>query len=493
MVRALRYLFLFATLLIGVAAACWWAILPPPVDLPFATDFALVDVTVVNPGLDRADHQVVVVRGSDIERVSNVIPQRGARRLEQFHAHYVLPGLIDLHSHLPPDNALELTQHALLLYLAYGVTTIREVGDVDGTAVPAARTLVERDLPGPRLIACGPFIAGGTPRWKNTIVMHDPSEAKEIVTSLRKAGFRCVKSYDELSADEMDALIDAANGLGMPVLGHIPLTVPYERSNLPEVQHLHGVIEPEDLHPDDLLTRMIDWDHVDEARIDAFVDSTVRRHIAHTPTLISAQQLLRYADYAGARQEPFALLMPRLYRDVVWDPRAGLPQLRLLTPPVLEKLRAAFGKRMETVRRLYRAGAELRLGTDVQQPLVVPGFSLHQEMRLFAEAGMPADLVLATASWRAGAVVREPLLGQIVDGAPADLLIFRDDPSRSLDALDSLVAVVSRGKLYRREDLLAQLQRYQAHFSNLIFDQVSMLATRRVLSSAINAAPTEVH
>ena len=90
-----------------------------------------------------------------------------------------MPGLVDLHAHLPPDNALRLTPLAGLLYLAHGVTSIRDAGDIDGTAIPAARrAFADGHHPGPRVFACGPFVGGGPPRWRNTIVLERPEDAE---------------------------------------------------------------------------------------------------------------------------------------------------------------------------------------------------------------------------------------------------------------------------------------------------------------------------
>ncbi|HYD49519.1 MAG TPA: amidohydrolase family protein [Terriglobales bacterium] len=489
----MKWLLGIAAVLVLLAAAggavVWWQLRPLPPLAPATDEFALIDVTVINPHQSRADHQVVLVGDGEIRKITNVIDAAGDLRVEDYRRHYVLPGLIDLHTHLPPATALHLTDHSLLLYLAFGVTAIREVGDVDGSGVEAARRAQAQLYPSPRVFACGPFVAGGPPRWANTVVLDGPQAADGIVQGLKARLFDCIKSYDDLDAREIVALVDAARNSGLPVLGHIPVAVAYEDALVPEVQHLHGVVPADRLNPQDAMTRLLDWESVDDARIDAFVRSTVERGIAHTPTLVTNQQLLRYADYAAARREPFALLLPRLYRDIVWSPSEGLSTAkRMVDPSNLAKLRAAFEKKKEVVRRLHAAGAQLLLGTDVLQPLVAPGISLHQEMRLMAECGIPLGRLWAMATWQAADILRQPDLARIRVGAPADMLIFRQDPTEDLAALDSLVAVVSHGRLYRREQLDAAIAAYRRHFEDWIFDQVSVTATRSMLARASDPA-----
>jgi len=79
-----------------------------------------------------------------------------------------------------------------------------------------------------------------------------------------------------------------------------------------------------------------------------------------------------------------------------------------------------------------------------------------------------------------------PLLGSLVPGAPADLLVFREDPTRDLAALDSLVAVVAAGKLYLKPDLDAALARNREHFEGFLWDRLSVIASRAILARTVN-------
>ena len=74
-------------------------------------------------------------------------------------------------------------------------------------------------------------------------------------------------------------------------------------------------------------------------------------------------------------------------------------------------------------------------------------------------------------------------LGTIAPGAPADLLVFREDPTASLDALASLAAVIRDGRLYPRESLDAQLALYRAHYDGALYDAVVTPLVRRALAA----------
>jgi imidazolonepropionase-like amidohydrolase len=124
----------------------------------------------------------------------------------------------------------------------------------------------------------------------------------------------------------------------------------------------------------------------------------------------------------------------------------------------------------------------LHTGTDTLIAFVVPGASLHRELRIWVDAGLTPERALAAATGESAAALGVPGLGTLRAGAPAELVIFREDPTRSLDALDSIAGVVRDGRLYTREALDAQLARYRAHFDAAAYDALVTPLIRRMLA-----------
>ena len=466
----------------------WFEFQPPASMQAAATaEVTLAGVTIVNPTQQRLENQRLSLNGDVIQRIEAAgdDPDLG-EETARYRGAFVLPGLIDMHTHLPPDTPLNMTAYACFLYLAHGVTSIRDTGDVDSTAVPAARRGIENgDFPGPRIFACGPFVGGAPPRWANTLLIEKPGDASAAVALIKEAGYDCIKAYDELSLEQIRAVKAAGEQYGLPVLGHVPAALGYEEALLPEVQHLLGVPEPQNLARDHIVNRLTDWDEVDSTRLDLIVETTLEHGIVNTPTLVLTHQLLRYLDYQDALTDPTIRLAPRLFREVVWHPEEGLPVYRNISQADLARLGRAYEKKKELVRRLHEADAPLLIGTDVPQPFVVQGASVHQEMRLFNEIGMTPEEVWAIATWKAGRALGQPMLGTIQEGAPADLLIFREDPTQDLEALNTLEAVIAQGRLYSREEIEAKTAAYQAHFDGVVFDAISVALTRQVMRDTI--------
>jgi hypothetical protein len=427
----------------------------------------------------------VVVEGEGGRTVSvrngAIVEIRNARQGDErrFAGCIVTPALIDSHQHLPPATPLKLTGLFCLLYLLHGVTSVLEAGDSDGMAVTGARRLiVEGLLPGPRVVSVGPYIARPPREWPNTVLLDDPVNPAIVVQAAIDRGAQMIKLYEALTRSDIEGLSSAAAERGMRAIGHVPAGLDIEEAGVPEVQHLFGVPTGESRrHAPGLLQRLADWHAVDDARLDAVVEASVVKQIAHTPTLVVTEGVLQ-AQQPGAA----APLLPRLFQDVVWHPVRGIKTYRNAAPRDVAMLRDSLPIKLELVGRLHRAGVELYLGTDVPQPFVVPGASLHREMQLFTEAGVPAPVVMNMATAEAGHRLGVPGLGTITPGAPADLLVLDRDPSADIAALGTLRAVVVGGRLLETSTLRAAVDRQLRHYRRPLIDRASMIGARRALN-----------
>jgi imidazolonepropionase-like amidohydrolase len=132
----------------------------------------------------------------------------------------------------------------------------------------------------------------------------------------------------------------------------------------------------------------------------------------------------------------------------------------------------------ELVRRLHARGVRIYAGTDPIQPFVVPGASLHRELRLLIDSGLSIEEALAAATWVAGDSLGVSGLGKLEVGAPADLLVLREDPTRDLDALTTIEEVIAGGRVYSIESLRRELAQARAHLDQPMVDLPLRAAAR---------------
>jgi hypothetical protein len=396
----------------------------------------------------------------------------------RFAGSVITPGLIDSHQHLPPDNALRLTGLFCLLNLMHGVTSVLEAGDSDASAVSAARRLLaEGLLPGPRVVACGPFIARPPREWPNTILLEDPVSPTTVVQAAVDRGAQVIKLYEALTRSDIAGLSAAAADRGLRSIGHVPAALDIEEAGVPEVQHFFGVPTAHSRRgAAGLLARLADWYAVDESRLESVVAASVDQGIAHTPTLVVTEGVLRAQEPAAS--EP---LLPRLYPDVVWHRKTGISNYRNMSQTDVALLRESLRKKLDLVARLHRAGVPLFVGTDVQQPYGPPGASLQREMELFTSAGIAPAEVMEIATAHAGERLGVPGLGTISPGSPADLLVLDADPATDIAALGSLRAVVVGGHVLTLDTLREAVKRQLDHFHRPLVDRASVFAARRTM------------
>lgn len=456
----------------AVVAVPW--LRPPSVEVP-DRGVELAGVTVVNPGLGRQPQRRIVVRGTRIAAIEPSAPGTPAR----WGGSFVLPGLIDMHVHWGADQR-ELFG---LLFLAHGVTTVRDAGDLTGTIAETRRLVEAGELAGPTVHACGPILDGRPPTWPGSRAVGDRVEGYLAVADASGGGADCIKVYEGLAREPLAAVREAAAERSLPVIGHVPRGMALADAGIADVQHLTGVPEP--LFTDGTFAAWVEsWLDLSEARVAAVVRDSRRLSIAHTPTLVMWHRLSRLFRAAAA---PPPSLLPRYYRDVVWDPRAGLPFVRDLRPEVCDALARALPAMMRVVGRMHAAGVRLHAGSDVPSPLVVPGAGLHEELRLLADAGLSPEEAWAAATRVAGETLGVPDLGVVRPGAPADLLVFRDDPTTDLRALSTLQAVVARGRLYARADLEQAVAAHRALHESFVYDTVVTALARPLLRRRFRA------
>ena len=130
------------------------------------------------------------------------------------------------------------------------------------------------------------------------------------------------------------------------------------------------------------------------------------------------------------------------------------------TPERIEMVRKGTPFFESVVGALHREGVPILLGTDAMGfPLVVPGVSVHREMRQLLESGMSPYQVLRSATFEPAVFLGiETEVGTVDVGKRADLLLVDGNPLQSLDVLRSPAGVMLRGRWLKREELMERLE-----------------------------------
>jgi len=386
--------------------------------------------------------QTVLVENGRITAVGpkeTIAVPSDARRIEG-RGRFLLPGLVDMHVHLQDSSDLRL-------FLANGVTTIRDLNGSPSLLV-WRRLQAHDSLTAPALIVSGPLFAGPEVQWKNKTVPRTPAEARQAVVAQHDAGYDVIKVYDGLTPAIYDAIVATAAGLAMPVTGHIP-----EGVGLAGVLAAHQSLE----HADKIVFAA--WGHhLDEARIPAVADSVKRSGVWFTATLASLEQL----DLVAHGRYDSLMLQPGVHR-ASQDAREWwgiVGRLARHASPTAGRFTPWTEFERRLVRALFERGVPMVAGTDTPNAVMVPGYSLLDELEALQADGIPPYSVLLMATRNAGVWAKAvPSFGTVTVGARADLLLLEADPSRDVRNLRRRVGVMTRGRWLAERDLEAMVAR----------------------------------
>ena len=421
-----------------VAAACGDPL--PVVD----GDFAFVGVNVLpmrgRNGAVVLENQTVVVANRRIASINPTDTVEVADGVEVVEAegNYLMPGLAEMHGHLPGRPLLPLDiKNLLFLYVANGVTTVRGMQG-DRSQFTMRDQIARGETIGPRLFVGSPSMSGAR--------VTTPEQGAQLVREYHQRGYDLVKIHEGLTRDVFDAVAAAANDVGIPFGGHVPddvgLVRALEAGQL-SIDHLDNYLEalvPDDDQPAEapgIEGSGALLDVVDEARIPELVRATRAAGAWVVPTMVLWETAF-YGHQSAAElraERPEVQHMPPEMVEQ-WD-RAVDERLAASDP--------ATNRRVSDLRRsiltaLHEGGAPLLLGTDSPQIFSVPGFAMHREMALWVQLGMTPYEVLETGTRRVAEYFHATDdFGSVAVGHRADLLLLTANP------IDDIANVASRG------------------------------------------------
>ncbi|MBA2460099.1 MAG: amidohydrolase family protein [Gemmatimonadales bacterium] len=432
------------------------------------TGVALIGATLIDgsggPALPDA---VVVVRGSRIEwigtRAGFQLPER-TRELD-VSGRWIIPGLIDAHVHLSDGDAGVL-DWALPRYLAFGVTTVRDVHGKLVTALALRDALADGTRQGPRVYAAGAMIDGLPTTYADAIGANRPADARKAVDRLVNGGADFIKIYTRIDPALLRGLLDEAKTFNLRVTGHLGLTdaVAAARAGIGSIEHLTGVPEAASRSPSSLYAAHYrsffagwtaferSWAELDSASLARVAEELVRNHVILVPTLILHETFSRLDDPA-LLGDTILKLVPEAERR-----RWNVPDMIARAGWTGEDFTAFRRSRPRQdlfLRQFVRAGGTVAAGTDAANQMLVPGYALHREMELLVHAGLEPQDALLAATRNGALVLGTDSLGLLAPGNVADLVVLARDPLADIRNTLALEQVVSRGRVLSPDSLRA--------------------------------------
>jgi len=406
------------------------------------------------------------------QRIAQVLPENGPVLAETTivdgEGGYLVPGFIDMHAHLMQPRCgadgsagkhfdRVLSKQQLSALLDFGITTVRS------PATPTIEGLRLRDdlnagtVRGPRAFASAELI-------------NDPKlteqQLRDIVRDAMPYRPDYFKVYARLSPEAIATVIDEARRYGIPVIGHMGRTSWLEAAQL-GIDHLAHTVDwsPKTLTPEnrqryfesvrnysvDSFRARIDWLELldlTSAEVKSMVAEVAKRGISVDLTLIAYDT--KFAAPNGGRyaNNRFAKIVPALYQN--WTQCENIASTDDWSEQDYRRWNAAYPKLQALVRLMRDAGVLLTTGTDLTNPWVIPGESLHQEFELLVAAGLSPSEVLKMTGQNAARALRSNEVGLIEAGRLADLVLLAANPLDDIANTRTIQWVMKGGELVSR-------------------------------------------
>ncbi len=421
---------------------------------------AIINVNVLPMDRERVlEGQTVIVEDGRIAELGPVdsLPLPEDAEIVDGTDRYLMPGLAEMHAHVPPASSPELERY-FSLFVANGVTTVRGMLG-HPSHLELRGQLLEGHVFGPRLVSAGPSFNGQS--------VNGVTDAVARVRQQVRAGYDFLKIHPGLRAAEFEAISETARELGIPFAGHVTVAVGVERvmqAGIATIDHLDGYMAAMLPANFDASGGYGGWfgtllaGHVDTGRIGPLADATAKAGTWNVPTNVLVEQLIDETPVTDLRNRADMRYMPRATVEQWANAKASVMNERGFTPEIAAK---AIDIRRQLIKALHDAGAGLLLGSDAPQVFNVPGFSLHYELENMVESGLtPFDaLRMGTAN------VAEFLdlnTGIVAPGRGADLVLLDANPLEDIRNSRRIHGVMLRGEWLSAYQLKARIDRYRS-------------------------------
>lgn len=430
---------------------------------PAGGSYAITNITVIDT-TGGASHpgMTVVIDGARISSVG-----KGQIKLpKQAHVidgtgKYLIPGLWDMHVHtffgdwVPGGKEVTLP-----LFIANGITGVRDMGSDLDLILAARRDAASGALLAPRMVVAGPMLDGPKTQFPASIAIATPDDGRRAVDMLKSRGVDFIKIQSYVPREAYFAIADECKKQDITFVGHVPDAIrASEASNAGQksFEHLIGIFEGSSTVEDELLKgpkgpgRFLEtYDSAHEA---AIIQLLAKNQTWQCPTLYweRGQWLV---DAIDVTKDPDGKYAPVFWREKSWPKfTAGIVKDLDTDPlPVRQKF---VEHELDIVKKLHQAGVPFLAGTDTPAGVdVLPGFSLHLELQRFVAAGFTPMEALQTAT-----IEPARFLGKLNDfgtvekGKIADLVLLNADPLVDIGNSQKIAAVFSNGRYYSRAQL----------------------------------------
>lgn len=417
-------------------------------------------------------NQLVGITSDTIRLVKNSYERHNytAKKMLDAKNKFLMPGLWDMHVHFRGgDSLIQENKEFLSLFLAYGITSVRDAGgDITPIVLEWKKEISEHTLEGPTIFSSGPKLDGIKPAWPGSITVSDSTEVIKALDSLQKLHVNYVKMYDgSLTKQSFYQIIEEAEKRNLKTTGHMPLSADILKAidlGLDGTEHMYYTLKATSPLADSLSQLNLGYGMMDEI-IDSYdlqlatqvFSKMAKNNFYVTPTLHIGKTLSEILETDHTKDSLLNYVgagIQKTYQGRIESAKRSKKQGNTMR----QKLGEVTNSMMKP---MYIAGVNLLAGSDsgAFNSYVYPGESLHQELQSLVAAGLTPQEALTTS------VINGPkffdlleFYGGVQEGKIADLIILKGNPLQNIQHTTKLLYLIKNSRLYSNKDLVEMIQ-----------------------------------
>jgi len=383
---------------------------------------------------------------------------------------FLMPALWDMHVHFRGgEELIEENKKLLPMYIAHGVTTVRDAGgDLTKSIFKWRSAIDKKELTGPYIFTSGPKIDGPNARWAGSLEVNDEKQVDKALDSLESLKVDFVKLYDSRLSKEMYLyLLEQCRERGLKVSGHMPFTVMLQDAidrNVTSVEHLYYVLKGCSSREFEITEKIRSgelgfWGSMAQL-IESYDDSiaTVRMknmreaNVFVVPTL-HIGNILSYLDVNNHESDEYLKFIGPGIRETYQGRIQGANSADSAAIENRHNLHQTFRR---LAAKLESEGVKLLAGSDggAFNSYVYPGLSIHKELEIMVESGMKPLDALQTATINGPSFFGKDMLDATIStGSTSDLLLLDANPLEEITNTTKISGLVLDGSYLEKSEL----------------------------------------
>ena len=454
-------------------------------DLPFFEDATcFTNISVIDPEHGLASDQTVIIKNNKIIKVvdSNSLDLSPKNNMVDGTGQYMMPGLWDAHVHFAFME--ELAPSMFDLFLAYGITSVRDTGGKIDFVKSYKDKSLQNPETSPRVMIAGPLLDGMPNVYDGSDASRPPlsvgsSNIEELTKNIKdliEKDVDLLKAYEMLTPEQFAVLNQLAQENGLKVTGHVPLSMDViTASNLgmKSMEHMRNIELSCASNSTELLEQRKNLlydgrndqggilrsrihsaqranaiENYSEKKADEVLDALYKNQTWQIPTLALSTGFTKRPFAKAEFQESFKYLPSSVEEN--WKNR--ITQTIKQSPTEFHHQYTDWMFKM--VKKINDKGIGIMAGTDCPIFYLTPGRSLHEELSVLVKAGLSPLEAIESATIRPAEYFGiEKELGNVREGMLADLLILDANPIDDINNTLKINSVIRNGNLINRAAL----------------------------------------